>query len=74
MKKLSGRESAISRQKSPPEKKFYRTRRWSSVRTRVDSMEGIMYDFKNYLKLLVPRETRYCVWIREHEGENAPLI
>jgi hypothetical protein len=37
-------------------------------------MEGIMYDFKNYLKLLVPRETRYCVWIRKHEGENAPLI
>ena len=33
-----------------------------------------MFDFKNDLKVLVPRQTRYCVWIREHEGENARLV
>ena len=33
-----------------------------------------MLDFKNELKMLVPRQTRYCVWIRQHEGENARLV
>ena len=25
-------------------------------------------------KSSVPRPSLYCVWFREHEGENAPLI
>jgi len=35
-----------------------------------------MYDFneENNLKNLVPRHSLYCVWIRAHEGENAPLV
>jgi hypothetical protein len=47
-------------------------------------MEGIMFDFiinrrnsgrKNSgHKNSVPRPSLYCVWIRAHEGENAPLI
>ena len=49
-------------------------RRWSLVRTRVDSKEGIMFDFIFNRKNSVPRPSLYCVWIRAHEGENAPLI
>jgi hypothetical protein len=37
-------------------------------------MEGIMNMTTNILKSLVPRETLYCVWIRTHDGESAPLI
>jgi hypothetical protein len=42
-------------------------------------MEGIMFDFivnrKNSgRKNSVPRPSLYCVWIRAHGGENAPLI
>jgi hypothetical protein len=42
-------------------------------------MEGIMFDFivnrKNSgRKNSVPRASLYCVWIRAHDGENAPLI
>jgi hypothetical protein len=42
-------------------------------------MEGIMFDFivnrnKSGRKNSVPRPSLYCVWIRAHEGENAPLI
>jgi len=33
-----------------------------------------MFDFKNNLSVLIRRQTRHCVWIREHEGENARLI
>jgi hypothetical protein len=37
-------------------------------------MEGIMFDYIFNRKNSVPRPSLYCVWIREHEGENAPLI
>jgi hypothetical protein len=37
-------------------------------------MEGIMFDFIVNRKNSVPRPSLYCVWIRAHEGENAPLI
>lgn len=33
-----------------------------------------MFDFINNLKNSLPRPSLYCVWIRAHEGENAPLI
>ena len=33
-----------------------------------------MFDFTSNLKILVPRKSLYCVWIRAHEGENAPLV
>ncbi|HEV2523018.1 MAG TPA: hypothetical protein VGT24_11610 [Candidatus Acidoferrales bacterium] len=38
-----------------------------------------MFDFIKNIKDLgrknsVPRPSLYCVWIRAHEGENAPLI
>ena len=38
-----------------------------------------MFDFifnrnKSGRKNSVPRPSLYCVWIRAHEGENAPLI
>lgn len=42
--------------------------------TRVNSREGIMFDFISKSKNSVPRPSLYCVWIRAHEGENAPLI
>jgi hypothetical protein len=28
----------------------------------------------NILRKLVPPQGLYCVWIRAHDGENAPLI
>jgi hypothetical protein len=37
-------------------------------------MEGIMFDFIFKRKNAVPRPSLYCVWIRAHAGENAPLI
>jgi hypothetical protein len=37
-------------------------------------MEGIMFDFIFSRKNSVPRASLYCVWIRAHQGENAPLI
>jgi hypothetical protein len=37
-------------------------------------MEGIMFDFIFNSKNSVPRPSLYCVWIRAHGGENAPLI
>jgi hypothetical protein len=79
MKKLSERESARSRKKSPPERYFYRMRRWSTVWMGVDLMEGIMFDFivnrnKSGRKKSVPRPSLYCVWIYAHEGPDAPLI
>jgi hypothetical protein len=37
-------------------------------------MEGIMFDFIFNGKNSVPRPSLYCVWIRAHDGENAPLI
>ncbi len=37
-------------------------------------MEGIVFDFIFNRKNSVPRASLYCVWIRAHEGENAPLI
>jgi len=40
----------------------------------VDSMEGIMFGYIFNRKDSVPRPSLYCVWIRAHEGENAPLI
>lgn len=33
-----------------------------------------MFDFIFDRKNSVPRPSLYCVWIRAHEGENAPLI
>jgi hypothetical protein len=33
-----------------------------------------MFDFIINRKNSVPRPSLYCVWIRAHEGENAPLI
>ena len=33
-----------------------------------------MFDFINNHKNSVPRPSLYCVWIRAHGGENAPLI
>jgi hypothetical protein len=33
-----------------------------------------MFDFILNRKNSVPRPSLYCVWIRAHEGENAPLI
>jgi hypothetical protein len=38
------------------------------------SKEEIMFDFIFRRKNGVPRASLYCVWIRAHEGENAPLI
>jgi hypothetical protein len=37
-------------------------------------MEGIMFDFIFNCGNSVPRPSLYCVWIRAHEGESAPLI
>jgi hypothetical protein len=37
-------------------------------------MEGTMFNFIFKRKGSVPRPSLYCVWIRAHEGENAPLI
>jgi len=47
--------------------------------TRVVSKEGIMFDLiinskDSGRKNSVPRPSLYCIWIRAHEGENAPLI
>jgi hypothetical protein len=33
-----------------------------------------MFDFIFNRRNSVPRPSLYCVWIRAHEGENAPLI
>jgi hypothetical protein len=33
-----------------------------------------MFDFIFNSKNSVPRPSLYCIWIRAHEGENAPLI
>ena len=33
-----------------------------------------MFDFISNRKALVPSKSLYCVWIRAHEGENAPFI
>jgi hypothetical protein len=33
-----------------------------------------MFDFIIDRKNRVPRPSLYCVWVRAHEGENAPLI
>jgi hypothetical protein len=41
---------------------------------RADLEEGIMFDFIFDRKNSVPRPSLYCIWIRAHEGENAPLI
>jgi hypothetical protein len=53
---------------------FYRTTCWSPARTHVDTKEGTMFNFIINRKNSVPRPSLYCVWIRAHEGENAPLI
>jgi hypothetical protein len=37
-------------------------------------MEGIMFGYIFNRNKFVPRPSLYCVWIRAHEGENAPLI
>lgn len=37
--------------------------------------DGVISERKNsWRKNSVPRPSLYCVWIRAHEGENAPLI
>ena len=33
-----------------------------------------MFDFTSNRKRLVPSKSLHCVWIRAHEGDNAPLI
>jgi hypothetical protein len=33
-----------------------------------------MFDFITNRKIAVPRASLYCVWIRAHESDNAPLI
>jgi len=33
-----------------------------------------MFDFIKKEIERVPKKSLYCVWIRAHEGENAPLI
>ena len=33
-----------------------------------------MFDFITNRKNLVPHKSLYCVWIRAHEGDYAPLI
>lgn len=33
-----------------------------------------MFDITTHRKTLVPHKSLYCVWIRAHEGDNAPLI
>jgi hypothetical protein len=33
-----------------------------------------MFDFITNRKAYVPRANLYCVWIRAHEGQDAPLI
>ena len=33
-----------------------------------------MFDFISNRKNSVPRPSLYCVWIRAHEGDDAPLI
>ena len=33
-----------------------------------------MFDIISNRKTLVPRKSLYCVWIRAHAGEDAPLI
>jgi hypothetical protein len=33
-----------------------------------------MFDFITNRKTYVPRATLYCVWIRAHERQDAPLI
>jgi hypothetical protein len=33
-----------------------------------------MFDIITNRNTLVPRKSLYCVWIRAHEGDNAPLI
>ena len=33
-----------------------------------------MFDYIFNRKNSVPRPSLYCVWIRAHQGENAPLI
>ena len=33
-----------------------------------------MFDFFTNGRTLVPRKSLYCVWIRAHAGEDAPLI
>jgi hypothetical protein len=40
----------------------------------VDGLEAIMFDIMTNRKILVPQKSLYCVWIRAHEGDNAPLI
>ena len=33
-----------------------------------------MFDFITNRKTLVPHKSLYCVWIRAHEGDDAPLL
>jgi hypothetical protein len=33
-----------------------------------------MFSFASNLQILVPRQSLYCVWIRAHDSENAPLV
>jgi hypothetical protein len=37
-------------------------------------MERTMAKLTKILNTLVLRESLYCLWIRAHEGEDAPLI
>jgi hypothetical protein len=37
-------------------------------------MEGTMFHFDKKRENLAPRASLYCVWIRAHDGENAPLV
>lgn len=33
-----------------------------------------MFDVITNCKILMPRNSLYCVWVRARDGENAPLI
>jgi hypothetical protein len=37
-------------------------------------MEGTMKNLISMMKRIVPRQGLYCVWIRAHDGDDAPLI
>jgi hypothetical protein len=37
-------------------------------------MEATMFNIDKNRENLVPGARLYCVWIRAHDGENAPLI
>jgi hypothetical protein len=74
--KPSERKFDLLRQISPPEKSFAgRGLGARSAHVWIYLLkEEPMFDFIINRKNSVPRASLYCVWIRAHEGQNAPLI